>query len=102
MGAGIARWRGVRMAGRDWRCKDWRGIGLRWDLIGGGGRLPVCQAWRSSSRRAKMRAKMAAIRACRAAGNKARFSRRAHALLRRPLSCSLRGDGQVSIRPHTN
>ena len=97
MGARIARGRNARVTGRGRCC-----IGLRWDLIGGRGRLPVCQAWRSSSRRAKMRAKMAAIRACRAAGNKARFSRRAHALLRRPLSCSLREDGSVSIRPHTN
>ena len=90
-------WRAVRGAAR-----DWRGIGLRRDLIGGGGRLPVCQAWRRSSRRAKMRAKMAAIRACRDAGNKARFSRGAHALLRRLLSWPLSGDGRFSIRVHSN
>ena len=94
---GWGLWRVVRVAAR-----VWRGTGLRWDLIGGGGWVPVCQAWRSWSSRAKMRAKMAAIRACRAAGNKARFSRGAHALLRRLVSWSLSGDGRFSIRPYSN
>ena len=94
---GWGLWRDVGVAAR-----DWRGFGLRWDLIGGGGRVPVCQAWRSWSSRAKMRAKMAAIRACRAAGNRARFSRGAHALLRRLVSWSLSGDGRFSIRVHSN
>ena len=95
---GWGLWRDVRVAAR-----DWRGFGLRCDVlprVGGEARVPACQAWRSCSSRAKMRAKMAAIRACKAAGNTARFSRRAGAVMRRPAGWSLSGDGRFSIRPY--
>ena len=79
------------------------GIEVRWDARGdgGGARVPACQVWRSCSRRANRRAnrraRQAAIRACRAAGNKAHVSNGACAVMRRPASCSLSGEGRVSI-----
>ena len=36
---------------------------------GGVGRVPACQSWRSCSRRLKMRARQAKIRACKGSGN---------------------------------
>ena len=58
------RRRGARLRDAGVRCAGW---GIR-------GRAPDCQSWRSCSRRSKMRAKMAAIRACRDAGSQPRSS----------------------------
>ena len=77
-------------------------LGVRWVGFGavgfgaggragaGSGRLPDCQSRRICSRRLKMRAKMAAIRACTAAGHQAHFSCPAHAGRRRPANWSPR------------
>ena len=87
---GVAGLRGVEVRAQVWRVRA--GVG-RGDVVrsrdcgsrmGGRGRFPDCQSARSCSRRAKMRAKLAAIRASRAAGKRTRV-------------CCPKGHGGVAI-----
>ena len=91
-GSGAAVWAtGVRAMGG--KAGGVRALGVR---VGAVGRAPACQSRRSCSNWSKMRAKAAAIRACRRAGSHPRAAA-PRAALRRRAMVSPRGEAQGSI-----
>ena len=99
-GARAARWSRGCMRGLAW--EGWtRGFrvshGLAaWGRAGRAAKLPACHSMRSCSKRPKMRARQAEIRACRAGGSQPPWGLVAKAT-RRLANCSASGDAGGAI-----